>query len=151
MKIGIIADTHDNLPRIREAVERFNLLQVGFVIHCGDFIAPFSLKPLEELQCDYLGVYGNNDGEKIGLQHSSQGKIRVEPATLELAGKKIFFFHYLEVCFAIADSQAFDLVCYGHTHEPKIEQKGKTLCISVMQFLWREHAQILKLRTRIIP
>ena len=131
MKIGIISDTHDNLPRIRQAVERFNQLRAEFVIHCGDFIAPFSLKPLQDLNCDYVGVYGNNDGEKIGLQSASSGRIRVEPATIELAGRKISFLHYIENFLNLAfDSQAFDLICYGHTHQPQIERRGKTLIVN---------------------
>lgn len=131
MKIGILSDTHDNLPRIRQAVDRFNQLGVEFVIHCGDFIAPFSLKPLQNLNCDYVGVYGNNDGEKMGLQSSSSGRIRVEPATIELAGRKISFFHYIEIFFNLAaDSQAFDLICYGHTHQARVERRGKSLIVN---------------------
>jgi len=131
MKIGILSDSHDNLPKILQAVERFNQLGAEFVIHCGDFIAPFSLKPLQNLKCDYVGVYGNNDGEKMGLQSSSSGRIRVEPATVELAGRKIAFLHFIENFLNLAfDSQTFDLICYGHTHQPRIEHRGKTLVVN---------------------
>ena len=39
MKIGIIADTHDNLPAIRLAVDFFNKSDVDAVFHCGDIAA----------------------------------------------------------------------------------------------------------------
>ncbi|ODS31814.1 MAG: hypothetical protein SCARUB_03062 [Candidatus Scalindua rubra] len=42
MKIGIVADSHDNVPAIKKAVEYFNQSNVEFVIHAGDYIAPFS-------------------------------------------------------------------------------------------------------------
>ncbi len=53
MQIGLMADSHDHLPRIDRAVEVFNRRRVDFVIHGGDFIAPFALGPLERLQCDW--------------------------------------------------------------------------------------------------
>lgn len=49
MRIGAMADTHDNLPMIRRAVEAFNAEQVELVIHAGDIVAPFALRPLDEL------------------------------------------------------------------------------------------------------
>ena len=76
MKIGIIADTHDNLIKIRRAVEIFNSHSVDFVIHCGDFIAPFALNPFDDLRCEWVGVFGNNDGEKKGLLAKSKGRIK---------------------------------------------------------------------------
>ena len=94
MLIGVLSDTHDNLPRIREAVEKLNAIGVEFVIHCGDFIAPFSLKPLSDLRCEYRGVFGNNDGEKSGLRKASEGKIGAEFEELELDRKKIFLCHF---------------------------------------------------------
>ncbi|MEO0083560.1 MAG: YfcE family phosphodiesterase, partial [candidate division WOR-3 bacterium] len=62
--IGIISDTHDNLPNIKRAVKIFNQRKVSLVIHCGDFVAPFTLLTFKELQCPLTGVFGNCDGEK---------------------------------------------------------------------------------------
>ncbi|HDZ14270.1 MAG TPA: YfcE family phosphodiesterase, partial [Pricia sp.] len=36
MKIGIVADSHDNVPAIKKAVEYFNKSNISFVIHAGD-------------------------------------------------------------------------------------------------------------------
>ena len=76
MKIGIISDTHDNVPKVKEAVTIFNEEGVDLVIHAGDYIAPFAVAPLNNLKCDYVGVFGNNDGEKLGLNRVSQGRIK---------------------------------------------------------------------------
>ncbi|MCD6495052.1 metallophosphoesterase family protein, partial [Candidatus Bipolaricaulota bacterium] len=40
MKIGIISDTHDNMPKIAAAVRLFNEEHIDLVVHAGDFISP---------------------------------------------------------------------------------------------------------------
>ncbi|MCQ9205397.1 MAG: metallophosphoesterase [Omnitrophica bacterium] len=120
MKIGIIADTHDNLININEAVKIFNSHKVNFVIHCGDFIAPFALNPFEMLKCDWVGVFGNNDGEKKGLLEKSEGRIKEPPYFLELGFRKIVVAHEFKDCQA-------DIIAFGHTHEPKISKNSKML------------------------
>ena len=67
MKIGIMSDSHDNMPAIVKAVGFFNDVGVSLVIHAGDLITPFVAKPLSELDMDLVAVFGNNDGERLGL------------------------------------------------------------------------------------
>ena len=110
MKLGIISDTHDNLVKIKKVVELFNLKKVSFVIHCGDFIAPFSLNPFKDLNCGWAGVFGNNDGEKKGLTEKSEGRIRQAPYFLELASRKIAVTHEFNEYDA-------DIILSGHTHK----------------------------------
>ena len=130
MLIGIIADTHDNLPVIRKAVEMFNERKVGHVIHAGDFTSPFTFRALKHLACDFTGIYGNNDGERVLLQKLSHARIFTQPYILELAGRKIVIMHEHQVVDALADSGHFDLVIYGHTHEPDIRKRGNTLIVN---------------------
>jgi len=130
MLIGIIADTHDNLPVIRKAVEMFNERKVGHVIHAGDFTSPFTFRALKHLACDFTGIYGNNDGERVLLQKLSHARIFTQPYILELAGRKIVIMHEHQVVDALADSGHFDLVIYGHTHEPDIRTRGNTLIVN---------------------
>ena len=130
MKVGIIADTHDNVPRIEEAVAVFNERKVELVVHSGDYIAPFAIAPLDELECQYVGVFGNNDGEKLGLSGRSQDRINVSPHTVELGGKRILIMHDPGRLAALVKSQVYDMISYGHTHEPVIEKRGRTLVIN---------------------
>ncbi len=67
MKIGVLSDSHDNLAKIEEAVKFFNNKKVKFVFHAGDFVAPFTIPKFKKLNCPWLGVLGNNDGEEKGL------------------------------------------------------------------------------------
>ena len=41
MLVGLISDTHDNLPMVEKAVKRLNEEKVGLVLHAGDYVAPF--------------------------------------------------------------------------------------------------------------
>ncbi len=119
MKIGVMADSHDNVPKVRQAVEFFNDEQVGLVIHAGDFVSPFAVRPLADLTCRVLAVFGNNDGERIGLANQFTGFGEVHPylATTKAAGRRIAVVHYPELAHPLARSGDYDLVVYGHTHE----------------------------------
>ena len=130
MKIGIISDTHDNIPKIREAVNIFNERETDIVIHAGDYVAPFAIRPLTQLKCQWIGVFGNNDGERLGLNRTSQNKIKNAPYSLEFGGKKILILHEPGEVVALIKSQSYDIIVYGHTHEPVIEKHGRTLVVN---------------------
>jgi len=120
MKIGIISDTHDNLWRLDEAIQR--LEGVEAVLHCGDLISPFMVhrlgKGLPEIPVHM--VWGNNDGDKRAVSNAAEGyagfKIYGEIAELELGGLRIAINHYPEIAKGLAKSGLYDLVCYGHDH-----------------------------------
>ena len=126
-KIGIISDTHDNIPRIEKAVEAFNKEDVSLVIHVGDYIAPFSLRPLEKLKCEYCGIFGNNDGEKKGLGEKSGGRIKEGPLVLERCGRHIVVVHDISSWNKLREC---DILIYGHTHSPSIEKESGRLIIN---------------------
>jgi len=128
MQIGLMADSHDHLPRIDRAVELFNRRRVDFVIHGGDFIAPFALAPLERLQCDWAGVFGNNDGERVGLQQRSRGRITAGPLRLQKSGRRLTVIHILEE-LDLQREQA-DLVIFGHTHKAEIRHEHSMLLVN---------------------
>ncbi len=130
MLIGIISDTHDNMPLLHKAVAVLNERKVGHVIHAGDFTSPFTFRALKELSCAFTGIFGNNDGERVLLQKLSHGRIFTQPYVLELESRKIVIMHEHQVVDALADSGHFDLVVYGHTHEPDIRKRGSTLVVN---------------------
>jgi hypothetical protein len=128
MKIGIIADTHDNLPKIEKAVSLFNKEKVDFVFHAGDFIAPFTIDKLKALSSDWVGVFGNNDGEKNGLSLKSQGRIKEGPLRTVIQDKKITLVHDINT-IDIKQEKA-DLVIFGHTHKPEIIERPHKLIVN---------------------
>jgi len=129
MRMGILADTHDNLPKIKKAVRLFNRKRVDFVLHAGDYIAPFALKSLlEGLSCDFCGVFGNNDGEREGLSRVSQEKIKASPLRITLDGRRIVLVHDLGSINLTAEQA--QLVIFGHTHKPEIRHKASSILIN---------------------
>lgn len=131
MKIGVIADTHDNLPMLRKAIEEMKKEGVETLLHCGDIIAPFAVKELEQggfREC--YGVFGNNDGEVLVLHRffSEIGRLEKPPFWLELGELKIAMFHEPLPLEVMAELPC-DLAVFGHTHEPVVK-KGRALVVN---------------------
>ena len=128
MRIGVLSDTHDNIPKLEKAVKFFNKRKVGFVFHAGDFVAPFTVRVLKKLDCDWRGVFGNNDGEEKGLILISKGRIQQGPLRLELEGKQISLVHDLNQINT--KREAADLIIFGHTHKPQVSRQKTKLLVN---------------------
>ncbi|NOZ61846.1 MAG: metallophosphoesterase [Calditrichaeota bacterium] len=130
-KIGIMSDSHDNLPAIRAAVDLFNRERVEFVIHAGDLVAPFTAREMKKLNCPFEIVLGNNDGEILGLHRVYQGHVHQPPLELKLGGIKILVLHDGSFLRHIEEIRDFDVIIYGHDHEGKIAKTNNgTLLIN---------------------
>ncbi|MYF99100.1 metallophosphoesterase [Candidatus Poribacteria bacterium] len=129
MKLGVMSDSHDNVPNIIRAVEVFNDIGVDLVVHAGDFIAPFTLDPLVDLNCRVVGVFGNNDGERVVLAKKFEqiGEVHPNLASTSLGDTTIAVMHYPELAIPIAKSGEFDIVVYGHTHKIDIQKEQSLL------------------------
>jgi len=118
MKVAVVSDTHDNLEKVEKFIETVNKREVELVIHCGDFVSPFTVKLLlSKLKCDFFGVFGNNDGEIAGLISVSGGTIEKSPAVKTLDNKTFAVMHEPLFVEEIASSDKFDYILYGHTHQ----------------------------------
>ena len=131
MKIGIISDTHDNMPKIAAAVHLFNDEKVDLVLHAGDFISPITADKFATLESSFIGVFGNNDGERLYLTKRFEkiGPIYPDYHEFEFDGKRGVIMHEPKFIDALVKSGAYDLIIYGHTHEIDIRE-GKTLVIN---------------------
>ena len=131
--IGIISDTHENEEAIKKAVKIFKEKKVEFVVHCGDIISPPMLEYFEGLNMKF--VFGNNDGERIGLNNKAKelgfGEIR-EEKEFEYKGKKFYVYHGTnnDKLDAAIKSNKYDLALTGHTHIKRNEKIGKTRVIN---------------------
>ncbi len=119
MKLGVMSDSHDNIPQIERAVVLFNDIGVDLVVHAGDFIAPFAITPLANLNCRVVGVFGNNDGERviIAQRFETIGEVHPNLANVSLGERNIAVMHYPELAIPIARGGTYDIVIYGHTHK----------------------------------
>ncbi|MCE4598974.1 MAG: metallophosphoesterase [Desulfurococcales archaeon] len=141
MLIGVISDTHDVLSYVEKASKIFNDVNVEFIIHLGDYIAPFTLRLLaSKVNARIIGILGNNDGEKLGLLNIASNynvDLVEQPRSLDLAGRRLLLVHGFgspqdtrELVYALAESRRWDAILYGHTHEPDISYKRGTLILN---------------------
>jgi putative phosphoesterase len=131
--IGIVSDTHEHVRPIIKAVSLFKARNPSMVIHCGDIISPPVLERFAGLSLRV--VYGNNDGERSGLKKKCAelgfAEI-VDTLTFESGGKKFFVNHGTNprVIDDAIESQQYDYVLHGHTHEMRNEVIGRTRVIN---------------------
>jgi hypothetical protein len=119
MKLGILSDSHDNLPALVRIVERFNAENVDLVLHAGDFVSPFTAVPLSKLRAPLVGVFGNNDGDRLYLTRRFDGVGTLHPGchVFEVDGLRVVLMHEPKSIDALVMSGTYDLIVYGHTHE----------------------------------
>jgi putative phosphoesterase len=136
MLIGVIADTHDNLPMIEKAVKKLNEENVALVLHAGDYVSPFVIPKFKALNAKLIGVFGNNDGDheflKKRFSETENCEIRGRFAEIDAEGFKIALLHgdETELLNALINCEYFDAVITGHVHSLGVRKKGKTLVVN---------------------
>ena len=131
--IGILSDTHEHVRIINKAVRLLKDRAPALVVHCGDIISPPVLEQFSGLPMKF--VYGNNDGERSGLQKkcAELGFDTIDDTlTFEFSGKRFFVNHGTRpsIIEDAASSGQYDYVLHGHTHEQRNEQRGTTRIIN---------------------
>ncbi|GAB3414891.1 metallophosphoesterase [Haloparvum alkalitolerans] len=132
MKLGIVSDTHDDLDAVAAAVELFEREAVDAVVHCGDFVAPFSVAPFEG-DWAFHAVRGNNDGEwAVESTVEAFGEYHGEAAALPFDGRSVAVYHGTSATLvdALVDCGDHDFVCHGHTHAHGVEERGGTVRVN---------------------
>jgi putative phosphoesterase len=133
MRVGLIGDSHDRLPAIREFGRRFAEAGAGLVLHTGDYCSPFALAALTELNPAMAGVFGRNDGDREGLRAEAARAMGVElyesPHSVELEGKRVLLIHDIGEVHE-RSLEAHDIVIHGCTHEYSVTNLERTLVIN---------------------
>lgn len=136
MLIGLIADTHDNLPMVDRAVRKLNEKNVELVLHAGDYVAGFVIPRFRELNAKLIGIFGNNDGDhellKKKFSENKMLELRGNFAEIPADSLKVALLHGgdVELLEALIGQESFDVVVHGHTHIAEIHRKGKTLIVN---------------------
>ncbi len=132
-KLGIIADTHEQTERIAKAVSLFQTNGFLHIYHLGDIVSPPTLEFFRPLSLSI--VFGNNDGERGGLQR--RAALFGWPEILDerhevIDGRKVSFYHGTsdarigKICEEVAPEVLF----VGHTHKLRDEQLLHTRVIN---------------------
>jgi putative phosphoesterase len=113
--IGVISDTHGLLRP--EAVEA--LRGSDRILHAGDVGTPEILQGLAKI-APLIAIRGNVDTAPWA---------RALPATevIEAGGISIYMLHDLAQLDLKPEAAGFRVVVYGHSHQPKIEEKNGVL------------------------
>jgi len=143
MLIGVMSDSHDNIPNLKKALRVFGENNVKAIIHLGDIVSPFTLKELCNLEIPVYAVFGNNCGEKIFLSQVAREcgvKLSSPPYQIDLGDnpkRKILLIHgfgpkqqTVQMARILAKSDEYNAVLFGHTHEPLIEKHGNTILLN---------------------
>ena len=142
MKIAVISDIHDNIWRLERALLDIAGENCDVLLCCGDLCAPFSLKQIAE---GFGGpvhvVFGNNDGDKWLLTTiaAKAGNVMLHDTFFEseIGGRKVAMVHFPTVGRALAASDKYDAVFYGHNHTQATERVGKTWLVNPGEIMGR--------------
>ncbi|MFH1422199.1 MAG: metallophosphoesterase family protein, partial [Planctomycetota bacterium] len=113
MRIGIMADSHDNIPMIDKAVDAFIKANCCCILHAGDIVSPFTIARFQKFSGDMVAVYGNNDGDKVGLSKLLHGQIYRPPHKFRMGGRKFLLAHAPE-SIKSEELEGIEIFIYGH-------------------------------------
>ena len=116
--VGIISDTHGLLrPEALAALRGSNR-----IVHAGDIGDESILRNLESIAAVTV-VRGNTD---------TDGWCRAIPRTavLEVEGVRIYAVHDIDRLDIDPPAAGVDVVVFGHSHRPGIEQRGRVLYLN---------------------
>ena len=138
--MGVVSDSHDNLDNVDKAINVLRERGVRIVFHLGDYVAPFTLLRFINAGLRVIGVFGNNDGERLGLARVASingSEIHDPPHQVFIRGKKILLIHGVgpaertrELVESLASSKRYDAILYGHTHFIDNRVVGDTLVLN---------------------
>ena len=131
MKVGVLADSHDNRGSAADALSVFLREGAEAILHLGDVCSPPVLEPFRASGIPLLGVFGNNDADRAGLQAVSGNGFHRGPFVLEIGGRNVLMSHIFdELQGEIGEGGKFDLILFGHTHRPLTMRVGRALVIN---------------------
>jgi putative phosphoesterase len=129
MLIGVFADSHDHLDNLRLAVDLFNATGCERAIFAGDLVSTFAVPCLRKLRCPLIGCFGDNEGNKPGLDAglSILGRFAEPPfGYVAPDGSRFLVAHMLRQLQGFDDDD-FHIAVYAHSHRPKVhyDERGR--------------------------
>ena len=127
MKVCIVSDSHDNRFLLEAAVLDGKKRGAEAVLHCGDVVAPTTLRILNPIGLPVHVIHGNNTGDMFSMSRLSNHNDSViqyygQDAGITLGDKRIFMVHYPHYAEAMGTTGDWDIVMCGHDHKAKIKE-----------------------------
>jgi len=117
-RVGLLSDTHGLL---RPEAVKF-LRGSDFIVHAGDIGDPAVLETLRAL-APVTAVRGNNNRD-------SWARGIAETEVLQVGEVFIHVLHYLAQLDVDPAAAGFQVVVSGHSHQPRIEERGGVLYVN---------------------
>lgn len=133
MLIGLISDSHDHSPHLKQAVQIFKQHNVALVLHAGDYCSPFTIDYFKGLTLE--GVIGKNDGDHFLLKEKFDeidGTLEMHFLEVEINNCKIALYNGVDmpITASLEKCGDYDIVVSGHTHEKRKERTKETLAVN---------------------
>lgn len=133
MQIAILSDIHDNIWKLACALERIQQTDRMFCL--GDLCSPFVLDILARGYDRPMDiVFGNNDADTYRITLKANGYPHVtlhgEFFEITLDNRRFAVNHYDHLAHALAASERYDVVCFGHNHQRETTRQGRTLLLN---------------------
>jgi putative phosphoesterase len=141
--LGVVGDTHSSQTRARRSldsiVEFFRRAEVGLIVHAGDVGHASVLEGLEQV-APTVAVRGNAD--PLNLIETLPDR-----AWIEVGARTVLLLHghhgrTAQKAARAAASPDIDLIIFGHSHKPLIDQEGRTILFnpgSPTERRWNPH------------
>jgi putative phosphoesterase len=131
MRIGVISDTHGDVPATISAIRMLDSLGVSMILHCGD--VGVGIVPLLGGRRTHFVPGNTDDADRlreaiVASEHAFHNPL----GSLEIEGCRIAFLHGddLRLLHGSIQSGNFDLVCHGHTHAFASSRQRQTLSLN---------------------
>lgn len=118
LRVGLLSDTHGLL---RPQVVEF-LMGSHHIVHAGDICDPRILDQLSAI-APVTAVRGNND-------RGAWAESLCATERVELGGMVLYVIHDLAELAIDPTAAGVHVVVSGHSHQPRIEQKGAVLYVN---------------------
>jgi uncharacterized protein len=127
--IGLVSDTH--FPRFGRALPRaledgLRCAKVERIFHMGDLTDALAI-PLFEAIAPFDAVAGNNDPDEIWTRYGRRKVLTIDGVRIGLVHGDVGRRNAHENAIAAFAGEPADVILYGHSHRPVVEQRGTQL------------------------
>ena len=136
MQVAVIADIHDQQERVLDALATIEQRGLNHLLLLGDFCAPFTMRLFSRFPGQLFVVWGNADGDRFRMtkiayeQFGERMSLFGEFAQFNLEQRRIAMIHDHEIGHALAETDRYDIVLYGHDHRWHESRISNTLLLN---------------------
>ncbi len=130
MKIGVVSDTHvgSGMGMLPKALYE-GLKGVDLILHAGDIISMDVVEELEQI-APVEAVAGNMDGWDVAARLPQKKIIPAGRFKIGLIHRAGDVRGMEERLIELFKDDGVDCIVYGHSHNPRVERRGKVLLVN---------------------